>query len=229
MELQPSLDIHAAMDSFEFYRTQKTLLPGTYQVTEHDGEINFATVDRYSNVKWYSRREYDLAIEQGLFEQSRADQLDVIMRCDDDIVDDDDREELMDSWNDAMHRDHDEQPDDYCHGLEVKSLAELLREAMARPDPELNEPTLAGECQKFLNAGRSRDSMQLAVKASGTEVDTSHLTTVFENGVQVNVKSLKEIRELTQRSLNEVMTFGQAPDVVREESSDCYLLRGFNA
>lgn len=103
MSAIPSTDIRGEMDSVEFYRTRKTLISGTYQITEHDGEINYAVVDHYSNVKWYSQREYDLAIEQGIHDQDQDARLDAIM-----MFDADDQEDLMDSWNDAMHRDHDE-------------------------------------------------------------------------------------------------------------------------
>jgi hypothetical protein len=90
------------MDSVEFYRTRKTLISGTYQITEHDGEINYAVVDRYSNVKWYSQREYDLAIEQGIHDQDQDARLDAIMMFDDDLD-----QQLMDSWDIAMHRQDD--------------------------------------------------------------------------------------------------------------------------
>jgi hypothetical protein len=157
------------MDCVEFYKTQKTLASGTYQITEHDGEINYAVVDRYSNVKWYSQREYDLAIEQGIHDQDQDARLDAIMRFDDDDLD----EQLMESWDIAMHRqddtrkadeiamaDHDEfrrvdahdfaNDDDRVEDEQLivemsnpgKTLGELLRESMSRPDSPIQSMLL---------------------------------------------------------------------------------------
>lgn len=162
MSIQPSRDIQAEMDCVEFYKTQKQLPSGTYQITEHDGEINYATVDRYSNVKWYSQWEYDLTIEQTIHEQQQSDRLDAIMG-----FDLDDQEDLMDSWDNAMiaeegrrradeipFEDHDlegerwnqmiaDQANGDSHAMDDaqsvcadvaadKTLADYLREAMAK-------------------------------------------------------------------------------------------------
>lgn len=220
MELYPSRDVHAEVGFLEFHNTKGTLQKGTYRVIEADGDISYAVLGDFRgtlwfDIKWFTEAEYESAIQEQVYNQRQEDALDDIMRSGDDF-DDDDREELMDSWTDAMHRDHDEQRRfnsvDNGFGVEVeheedgditdtefnqmvgevyerneeessafdkrmtvpaKTLGELLREAMATPDPVLNEPTLQGECRKFLNAGVS--------------------------------------------------------DPVRDESSDCYLLRGYNA
>lgn len=256
MSIQPSRDIQAAMDSVEFYKTQKLLQPGTYQITEHDGEINFATVDRYSNVKWYSQWEYDLTVEHAIHEQQQSDRLDAIMR-----FDPEDQEDLMDSWDNAMiaeegrrradeipFDDHDlegerwnemvaNQSADAGHALDDsqavcadvaadKTLADLLRVALAKePEFVVDVPATIESVQQFVSDGYrdyTLDQTEFAQKASGVGIDcdTSGLKTVFKDGVVVHEESMETIRERTQESL-------KATDVVRDESGDCYLLRGY--
>jgi hypothetical protein len=109
MELQPSNDVHAEVDFLEFHNTKGTLPKGTYKVVEADGDTSYAVLgDFRGDIKWFTEAEYESAIQEQMFNQRQDDALDDIMRSGDDF-DDDDREELMDSWDDAMHRDHDEQ------------------------------------------------------------------------------------------------------------------------
>lgn len=185
MELQPSNAVHAEVDFLEFHNTKGTLQNGTYRVVEADGDISYAVLGDlrgtlWFDIKWFTEAEYESAIQEQAYNQSQDDALDAIMRSADGI-DEDDREELMNSWNEALVDKAqkltsewlDNHDGAYVEIQEPKTLGELLREAMATPDPELNEPTLQGECRKFLNAGVS--------------------------------------------------------DPVRDESGDCYLLRGYNA
>lgn len=53
------MEIVAEVTAFEMYRL-KCLQgrPGTYKVTEDDGEINYCTLGSYGGEKWYSEKEY---------------------------------------------------------------------------------------------------------------------------------------------------------------------------
>ena len=219
MELQPSRDVHAEVGFVEFHNTKATLPRGTYRVIEADGDISYAVLGEYRgtlvfDIKWFTEAEYETAI----YDQVLA------ARNDCDFFDDRDGEELMDSWNEAIHVqdnglgveiEHVEDGDltdtefnqmvgevyerneeesrafGKSMSSEPKTLGELLREAWATPDPELNEPTLRGECVKFLSVAKDQH-------------DWDHLKTVFENGKFVNEESPEVIRERVLRGLDEV-------------------------
>lgn len=108
--MQPSRDIQAEMDSVEFYKTKDQLMSGTYQVNEHDGDISYAVVDRYSNVTWYSSDEYEEELRNISREQYIDHALDRIMRQDE-IYEEWDRDALSEEGrrraDEIQFEDHD--------------------------------------------------------------------------------------------------------------------------
>lgn len=157
----PVSEVLAELDYLEFHKQKGQLANGTYRVIEHDGEINFAVLGDFRgtllfDIDWYSEAEY----ESARAEQASYDRLDMQM-----MFDDEDHEQLMDSWDEAMHRDHDEfrrvdahdfaNDDDRVDAVDIeraldndldanrvepKTLGELLRESMVSGDAPIQTP-----------------------------------------------------------------------------------------
>lgn len=95
--LRPTSDILAKLDCVQFYKERSKLAAGTYQIIEHDGEINYAVVYGHGTIDWYSKAAYERALNN------------VNVRPDAQLgFDADDRKELMDSWDTAMARQEDQ-------------------------------------------------------------------------------------------------------------------------
>lgn len=60
------------MTALEFYNTKRNLSPGSYEVLEHDGEVNVVTLDAYGSEKWYSQSEFE-EFEQESIRQEMID------------------------------------------------------------------------------------------------------------------------------------------------------------
>lgn len=87
----PVTHVLAELSYLEFYNSKRKLENGAYRVIEHDGEVNYA-IRGYYKIDWYSEDEYLNALQHASY----------CRRQDDFTFDDNDSEELMDSWDNAM-------------------------------------------------------------------------------------------------------------------------------
>jgi len=46
------------LNSVEYFQRKSELENGTYQITEHDGEINYVELSGHGTEVWYSENEY---------------------------------------------------------------------------------------------------------------------------------------------------------------------------
>lgn len=154
----PVSEVLAELNSVEFYQTKSQLGAGTYRVTEHDGEINYAVLNDFHGESWYSEEEYEHAMSESFRDAYLEQQL---------MFEPDDAEELMDSWDNAMIRQEGERLADEhsaanlegwdgtikpCDGglddlivdttKPVKSLGDLLREHMTNTRPHFGADDL---------------------------------------------------------------------------------------
>lgn len=56
------------MTALEFYNTKNNLPPDTYQVIEHDGEINLVSINAYRQETWRSQAEFEEFHREQTFE-----------------------------------------------------------------------------------------------------------------------------------------------------------------
>lgn len=156
MKLTPSRDIHAQVGYLEFYNTKAKAMAGTYEVVEADGEINYAVLNGFGAEEWFSKDEYELALTE---QDDTNEDLDRSWE----IFNQDDREELMDSWDAVVmadsngleveqhedgditdtefnqyvtdtYRNSDEATERFEQSMKGKTLAEILREQMSKPE-----------------------------------------------------------------------------------------------
>ena len=148
------MTIKADLNYIEFNNTKDKLEPGYYRVTEADGDISIAKVERRSwernaTITWKSEDEY--------LELARIDrELD---------------EDLMDSWDRAMNRDEDEfrriDPEDLAetdrnNELEAAHWREnrdMASDAGVR-NVEQKAPSLADLLRDSLNTQRVQDGVE---------------------------------------------------------------------
>lgn len=139
------------LNYLEFHREKGKLENGTYRVIEHDGEINYVVLGDCRgllmfDIDWYTEDEY-------IDYRESDSRLNAIMDFDPDLD-----EDLMDSWDIAMHqpigvsfpldqhntRDH----SDYAiKGSDTKTLGEILREFKGTDVRHIVEAQYAEHCE----------------------------------------------------------------------------------
>lgn len=150
--------VEAELSYLEFHKQKSSLANGTYRVVEHDGEINYAVLGDCRGLLWF---DLDWYTEDEYISYHETDaQLNAIMDFDPDLD-----EELMDSWDIAMHRAPDASFDDAQFGqlitdqvkqvpvfqidiaTEPKTLGEILREYQGTDVRQMSEGQYAEHCE----------------------------------------------------------------------------------
>jgi hypothetical protein len=131
----------AELNFLEFHQQKGQLECGTYRVVEHDGEINYAVLGQCRgtlvfDIDWYTEDEY---ISYG---EDDA-RLNAIMDFDPDLD-----EELMDSWDRAMHRETDNRLADEIAMADHDEFRRVSAEDFANDDDRVDDEHLIVEMSR---------------------------------------------------------------------------------
>lgn len=237
----------AELDYLEFYQTKTRSVEGTYRVIEEDGTINYCAIAHAPfRESWYSDSEYQdwtvmghrvMDVFDRDLEEDLMDSWDVAMIAEEgrrlaDEIPFEDHDLEGERWNQMIAN----QTVDDSHALDdaqsvcadvvaQKTIADLLREAWTKEPPiDIDVPATLEAVQRFVSSGYrdyTLDQTEPTKKVASVDCDTSELKAVFKDGMVIHEESSEAIRERVQEDL-------KTPDVVRDESGDCYLLRGYD-